>query len=121
MGLVLQTSNLTKKYGKQIAIDHVNINIEKGDIYGLIGKNGAGKTTIMKIISGLTKANEGEVKLFESSDLNRGRKRTGTIIEQPTLYPDMTARETLIYYDKLLGITNYKNVDEVAAENADKE
>lgn len=113
MGLVLQTSNLTKKYGKQIAIDHVNINIEKGDIYGLIGKNGAGKTTIMKIISGLTKANEGEVKLFESSDLNRGRKRTGTIIEQPTLYPDMTARETLIYYDKLLGITNYKNVDEV--------
>lgn len=114
MGLVLQTSNLTKKYGKQIAIDHVNINIEKGDIYGLIGKNGAGKTTIMKIISGLTKANEGEVKLFESSDLNRGRKRTGTIIEQPTLYPDMTARETLIYYDKLLGITNYKNVDEVS-------
>ena len=113
MGLVLQTSNLTKKYGKQIAIDNVNINIEKGDIYGLIGKNGAGKTTIMKIISGLTKESEGEVKLFESSDLNRGRKRIGTIIEQPALYPDMTARETLIYYDKLLGITDYKNVDEV--------
>lgn len=113
MGLVLQTSNLTKKYGKQIAIDNVNINIEKGDIYGLIGKNGAGKTTIMKIISGLTKESEGEVKLFESSDLNRGRKRIGTIIEQPALYPDMTARENLIYYDKLLGITGYKNVDEV--------
>ncbi len=53
MGLVLQTNSLTKKYGKQIAVNRVNLNIEKGDIYGLIGKNGAGKTTIMKMVCGL--------------------------------------------------------------------
>lgn len=113
MSLVLETNNLTKKYGKQIAVNNVSLNIEKGDIYGLIGKNGAGKTTIMKIICGLITQTEGDIKLFESNDLKKGRKRIGAIIEQPSLYPDMTARENLIYYDKLLGITDYSNVDEV--------
>lgn len=113
MGLVLQTNSLTKKYGKQIAVNKVNINIEKGDIYGLIGKNGAGKTTIMKMACGLISQNKGDIKLFESSNLKKGRKRIGTIIEQPALYPNMTAKENLIYYDKLLGITDYGNVEEV--------
>lgn len=113
MELVLQTNGLTKKYGDKIAVDNVNINIAKGDIYGLIGKNGAGKTTIMKMICGLISKNEGDIKLFESSNLKKGRKRIGTIIEQPGLYPNMTAKENLIYYDKLLGITDYSNVEEV--------
>ena len=113
MALVLQTIGLTKKYGKQKAVDKVSINIEKGDIYGLIGKNGAGKTTLMKMVCGLIKQNEGDIKLFNSSNLSKGRKRIGTIIEQPALYPDMTARENLIYYDKLIGITDYSNVDEI--------
>lgn len=113
MELVLQTNGLTKKYGDKIAVDNVNINIAKGDIYGLIGKNGAGKTTIMKMICGLISKNEGDIKLFGSSNLKKGRKRIGTIIEQPGLYPNMTAKENLIYYDKLLGITDYSNVEEV--------
>lgn len=113
MELVLQTNGLTKKYGDKIAVDDVNINIAKGDIYGLIGKNGAGKTTIMKMICGLISKNEGDIKLFGSSNLKKGRKRIGTIIEQPGLYPNMTAKENLIYYDKLLGITDYSNVEEV--------
>lgn len=111
MALVLETKDLTKKYGKQIVLNKVNMCIEKGDIYGLIGKNGAGKTTIMKIISGLISKYEGEIKLFESSDLQKERRRIGTVIEKPSLYPDMTARENLIYYDKLLGIPSYDNVD----------
>ncbi|AYD41134.1 ABC transporter ATP-binding protein [Clostridium fermenticellae] len=113
MSLVLQTNDLTKKYGKQIAANKVNLNIEKGDIYGLIGKNGAGKTTIMKIACGLIYHDKGDIQLFESSNLEKARKRMGCIIEQPALYPDMTARQNLIYYDKLLGITDYGNVDEV--------
>lgn len=113
MSLVLQTNGLTKKYGKQIAVNNVNLNIEKGDIYGFIGKNGAGKTTLMKMVCGLIHPNQGEINLFESSNLNKGRKRIGCVIEQPALYPDMTARENLIYYDKLLGIPDYKNVDDV--------
>ncbi|MCI1946452.1 ABC transporter ATP-binding protein [Clostridium luticellarii] len=113
MGFVLQTDKLTKKYGKQTAVNKVNLNIEKGDIYGLIGKNGAGKTTIMKIACGLIYQDEGDIQLFESSNLEKNRKRMGCVIEQPALYPYMTAGENLIYYDKLLGITDYGNVDEV--------
>lgn len=113
MSLVLQTNDLTKKYGKQIAVNKVNLNIEKGDIYGLIGKNGAGKTTIMKIACGLIYQDQGDIKLFESNNLQKARKRMGCVIEQPALYPNMTARENLIYYDKLLGIADYGNVDEV--------
>lgn len=113
MSLVLQTNDLTKKYGKQIAVNKVNLNIKKGDIYGLIGKNGAGKTTIMKIACGLIYQEQGDIQLFESSNLEKARKRMGCVIEQPALYPDMTAKQNLIYYDKLLGITDYSNVDEV--------
>lgn len=113
MGFVLQTKNLTKTYGKQTVVNSVNLNIEKGDIYGLIGKNGAGKTTIMKMACGLINETQGEIMLFESKNLKKGRKRIGAIIEQPSLYPNMTAKENLIYYDKLLGITDYGNVEKV--------
>jgi ABC-2 type transport system ATP-binding protein len=113
MGLVLQTNGLIKKYGNQIAVNNVNLNIESGDIYGLIGKNGAGKTTIMKIACGLIHQNDGNIELFESSNLENGRKRIGCIIEQPAFYPGMTASENLIYYDKLLGITDYGNVNQI--------
>lgn len=123
MSYVLQTSNLTKKYKKQIALNNVNINIKKGDIYGLIGKNGAGKTTLMKIVCGLIHSTHGEIKLFESTDLNKQRKRIGCVIEQPVIYPLMTAREILTYYNKLLGISDYSNIDDllelVGLENAE--
>lgn len=113
MSYVLQTSNLTKKYKKQTALNNVNINIKKGDIYGLIGKNGAGKTTLMKIVCGLIHSTHGEIKLFESTDLNKQRKRIGCVIEQPVIYPLMTAREILTYYNKLLGISDYSNIDDL--------
>ncbi|MBU5427683.1 ABC transporter ATP-binding protein [Tissierella pigra] len=113
MKSVLQTCSLTKKYGKEKAVNKVSLNIEKGDIYGLIGKNGAGKTTIMKMICGLASQSQGDIKLFGSSDLKKGRKRIGATIEQPALYPNMTAKENLIYYNKLLGITDYSNAQEI--------
>lgn len=111
MSYVLQTRNLTKQYKNQRALNNVNINIKQGDIYGLIGKNGAGKTTLMKIICGLIHPSHGEVKIFESSNLNKNRKRIGCVIEQPTLYPSMTAKQNLIYYNKLIGVSDYTNVD----------
>lgn len=113
MNMVLQTNYLTKRYGKQTAVNKVNLNIEKGDIYGLIGENGAGKTTLMKMVSGLILPNQGEIKLFESSNLEKGRKRIGCVIEQPAFYPGMTARQNLVYYNKLLGIPGHQNIEEV--------
>lgn len=124
MCFVLQTKDLTKRYGKQTVINKVSITIEKGDIYGFIGKNGAGKTTLMKMVSGLIYKNQGEIKLFGDSDLDKGRKRIGCVIEQPALYPDMTARQNLIYYSKLLGIPDHHNAIHVlrmvGLQNTDK-
>ena len=113
MESVIQTKGLTKAYGQMKAIDQVNIRVQKGDIYGLIGKNGAGKSTLMKTICGLTKQTAGEIELFESNQLKEERKRIGCMIEQPALYPDMTARDNLIYYNKLMGIEGKSNVDEI--------
>lgn len=113
MSMVLTTTGLTKKFKTQIAVDNVSMNIKKGDIYGLIGKNGAGKTTIMKMVCGLIRENSGEMKLFESSNLDKGRRRIGCVIEQPALYPAMTAKQNLIYYSKLIGVPDYNNVDEI--------
>lgn len=61
---VIETKRLTKKYGEQTAVNAVNIHVEKGRIYGLLGRNGAGKTTIMKMILGLTPVTSGEIDVF---------------------------------------------------------
>ena len=62
--LVIRTENLTKVYGEQEAVKSVNVHVKKGRIYGLLGRNGAGKTTIMKMVLGLTSITSGEVQLF---------------------------------------------------------
>lgn len=113
MSMVLQTNGLTKRYGKQLAVNKVNLNVEKGDIYGLIGKNGAGKTTIMKIACGLIYSTEGNLQLFNNNDIEMGRKKLGSVIEQPALYPRMSAKQNLIYFSKLLGIPNGQNIDDL--------
>lgn len=89
------------------------MNIKKDDIYGLIGKNSAGKITIMKMICGLIHQSEGEIELFENNDLNKGKGQIGYVIEQPALYSDIIAKENLKYYIKLLGITDYNNIDKL--------
>lgn len=62
---VIKTKQLTKKYGKQTVVNKVNLNVKKGRIYGLLGRNGAGKTTIMKMILGLTITTSGNVEVLE--------------------------------------------------------
>lgn len=100
----ISTSSLTKVYGVQKANDNVTMTIEKGDIYGLIGRNGAGKTTLMKMILGLTVPTSGTLTINGSSDLNAERKKIGSIIEVPAFYDKMTALQNLIYTAKLYGI-----------------
>lgn len=113
MSTVIKTENLSKKYGKFLAVDQVNMVVNQGDIYGFIGKNGAGKTTFMKIICGLAKPTEGEIELFGSKELQKGQQRIGCAIENPALYPDFTARENILYYNRALGIASDDNVDEL--------
>lgn len=108
---VLTTKNLTKTYRGRNVVSHINMHVEKGDIYGFIGKNGAGKTTLMKMICGLTTPSEGAFTLFGSDNLSAGRKKIGCVIEQPALYPGMTARENLIYYSKMQGCEKTTDVE----------
>ena len=61
---IIETHNLTKKYGSQTSVSHLNIHVKKGRIYGLLGRNGAGKTTTMRMLLGLTAPTSGEVTIF---------------------------------------------------------
>ena len=62
--LILQTRDLTRRYGHTLALDHASLSIEKGQIFGLVGRNGAGKTTLIRLISGQSHPTEGEISLF---------------------------------------------------------
>lgn len=103
MEYVIQTKNLVKRYGHKYAVNNVSINVRRGDIYGLIGRNGAGKTSLMKLILGMTMPQSGEIMLFDSPKLNEGRKKIGSLIESPGLYKNCTARENLKRFCLLYG------------------
>lgn len=95
---VLKATNISKVYGKHKALHKVSIEIKRGMIYGLIGENGAGKSTFMRIIMGLITIDEGDIELFGETDakgLQRARRKMGQSIETPALYPELTARENL--------------------------
>lgn len=113
--VVLKANGLTKKYGKQVALDSANMEVHRGDIYGLIGRNGAGKTTMMKIICGLTNPTSGEFEIFGKSgtEVEKERSRIGCLIENPAFFGYMTAYENLRYYCYQKGIVNLKQIDEV--------
>ena len=112
--MICKGINLSKKYKKNIVLDDVNINIKKGDIYGLIGENGAGKTTIMRLITGLAFATSGTIELFGSDDkLNEKRSRTGCIIDSPVIYKEMSAKENLEIIRIQKGIPGKQCIDDV--------
>lgn len=71
---VIETKNLTKQYGTQKSVANLNIHVQKGRIYGLLGRNGAGKTTTMKMLLGLTQPTAGEVLIWEKSLRGNERK-----------------------------------------------
>jgi len=113
MSSVLKTDNLTKTYGHATVVDHVSMHLEQGDIYGLIGRNGAGKTTLMKMIGGIAAPTSGSYEFFGEKDNRKTIARIGCLIENPSLYPDMTVEDNLKFYNKLLGITDNRNIDEI--------
>lgn len=113
---ILQTFELTKQYGKNTAVKNVNMRIKKGDIYGFIGRNGAGKTTMIRMITGLVTPTKGEIELFSRkgvSNISSGLPRIGSIIEYPALYPDFTGYENMELRGKLLGIPEKKIIDNI--------
>ncbi len=103
MEYVIETDHLVKQYKDKFAVDNVSIHVKRGDIYGLIGKNGAGKTTWMKLVLGLTTATSGKVFLFGNENLSEGRRKIGSLIEAPGLYKDRTAYENMLRFSILYG------------------
>ena len=101
---MIEVSNLTKKYGDHIAVDHLSFRVEKGQIYGFLGPNGAGKSTTMNIITGYLAATEGTVTI-DGKDIQKdpeeAKRAIGYLPELPPLYVDMTVREYLEFVAEL--------------------
>lgn len=96
--VILKTNELTKRYKKDYALKHVSMTVKKGEIYGLIGQNGAGKSTMLRLVTGLAFPTNGSIELFGNEnrkELPYALKRIGAMIEQPAIYPNMTAVENL--------------------------
>mgnify|MGYP002510787335 FL=1 len=106
---VIETNHLTKQYGTQKSVAELNIHVQRGRIYGLLGRNGAGKTTTMKMLLGLTQPTSGEVAIWGKSLAGNEKKllpRIGSLIESPGFYPNLTATENLRIFAALRGLKN---------------
>ncbi|MBB5832777.1 ATP-binding cassette domain-containing protein [Brachybacterium aquaticum] len=104
---VLITRGLTKRYGAHTAVNAVSLRLERGRVYGLIGRNGAGKTTLMRLITGLSLPTSGTIELFGSGTGHPRQQdlaRIGTLIESPTLHGAMTARQNMHLHRLLRGV-----------------
>ncbi|MCI6609787.1 MAG: ATP-binding cassette domain-containing protein [Ezakiella sp.] len=110
---VVELNKLCMKFKQKLVLKNITLNLEEGNIYGLVGKNGAGKTTMMKIILGLLPGYKGEVRLFESTELEKQRRKIGALIETPVFYESMTGYENLNYYRIANGLKNTKEIDEL--------
>ena len=112
----IKTENLDRSFGNVHACDNISMTVKKGSVYGLIGRNGAGKTTFMKLLLGLTKPNSGQMELlgYSGKDINIARAKTGFIIESPSFYDNMSAFDNLMIRAKLIGIENPKEKIEEA-------
>ena len=112
---LLSTYNLTKQFGHKKAVDQVSIHIKRGAIYGFIGRNGAGKTTFLKMISGLAQPTSGEIEMFgyRGKELKNVRSRVSCLIESPGLYGNMSAYDNLLVKCKLFGISGKTYIPEI--------
>lgn len=112
---LLSTSGLTKQFGHHKAVNNVDLHVKKGAIYGFIGRNGAGKTTFLKMISGLSKATSGEIEMFgyKNEELKHVRSRISCLIEAPGIYGNMSAYDNLAIKCKLLGIRDKQYIENI--------
>ncbi|WDH82098.1 ATP-binding cassette domain-containing protein [Paenibacillus urinalis] len=110
---VVMTEQLTKKSRGRLLVSGVNLHIRRGEIYGFLGQNGAGKTTIMKMLTGIMRPTSGEIMLFGkklTSSEKSGLKRVGSIIEYPIFFEHLTAMDNLQLHCEYLGFYDKKAI-----------
>lgn len=116
MQTVIETRGLCKTYGKQLAVDHVELHVPQGCVYGFIGPNGAGKSTTMKMLLGLIHPTAGQIFLLGKPLTERNRlallRQTGSLIESPSGYLHLTAQENLQIVADLKGVA-HRDIDRV--------
>lgn len=114
--IIVSAKKLTKLYGQIAALKEADIEIKRGSIYGLVGNNGAGKTTFLKILTGQIFPTNGSFCLMgaeSEKEIREARKRTGAIIENPGFYPKMTVAQNLEYYRIQRGIPGKSKVEDM--------
>ena len=113
---IIEVKNLERKYGDFTAVDHLSFSIEKGKIYGLLGRNGAGKSTTMNILAGCLAPTEGSV-IIAGHDITKepeaAKRHIGYLPENPPLYPDMTPYEYLVFVAEAKGVSEEKSIRQV--------
>lgn len=112
---IIETQHLTKAFNKNIVVNDVSINVKRGQIYGLLGRNGAGKTTIMRMLLNLALPTKGQIKLF-GEEISKNQQniyhRIGSLIESPGFYNNLTGRQNLRILSKLRGNHKESSVDD---------
>ncbi|RDW16170.1 ABC transporter ATP-binding protein [Oceanobacillus chungangensis] len=103
----ISTWDLTKRYGNKTVVNNLNLEIEKGSIFGFLGKNGAGKSTFINMITGLTRPTSGSFEILgeEGNSLKKVRHRIGVLPDYSTFYETYTALDHLKYYSKILRLS----------------
>lgn len=107
---LLKLNKVTKEFKGITAIDNISLTLDQGDILGVTGGNGCGKTTLLRVISGIIKADSGDVLLANK------KCKVGSMIDGPCVYNDMTATENLRYYGKMFGVDNEERYNELLIE-----
>src|SRR5438105_4054742 len=105
----IETFGLSKKYGTILAVDGLNLQVDRGEIFGFLGPNGAGKTTTMRMLLGLVRPSSGRARVLGmdiATHLPQILARTGSIIENPTFYPFLNGRDNLRAAARLSGISD---------------
>ena len=117
MEYVLTTDALSKRYRQFKALDGLSMHVPKGAIYGFVGRTGAGKTTLIRLICGLQEASSGGYVLYGKTDsekeIHRARRRMGAVVETPSLYQNMTAEDNLKEQYRTLGLPFFSGIPEL--------
>lgn len=113
---VLETERLTKRYGRRVAVDGLSLRVERGDIFGFLGQNGAGKSTTIRMALGLVRPTSGRVRLLGHEMSERpslALMRTGAIVETPAFYEHFSARRNLRMFAAMSGGASATRIESV--------